>query len=84
MVIVLDLKIFHMKRKDLKKLLENNSYIKTYSDLDNGVAESLQKTWDNLPDDTSEEDRLIILDLMESTLKVYSGVKSEFSKKYFN
>lgn len=66
-----------MKKSRIRKISSKRLYLKNLIYTDLNVIDSLKNTWNHLPDDATEEERFIMIELIESTLRIYNNLRSE-------
>lgn len=69
-----------MKRKNLeRKTLRKRAVIKDIDDSYSQTVESLEHAWNNLPDDLTQDERVMFFDLAEKVLRNFKSEKSSES-----
>lgn len=70
-----------MKKNSLTKVTQKRLYLKNLIYADRSVFDALNKTWNSLPDDATPDERFIMIELIESTIKIYNNLRNEWIDK---
>lgn len=71
-----------MKKKILiRNKLLTRPYIKEIVDMDKNILDCLKKAWNNLPDDVTSDERMLFIELIEKTLRLYRNAQGAFNEE---